>query len=257
MKKKRKDSYISFLGVEIDNLTKMEAIKKIRDFLHRKEKGYIVTPNASHMVELQNDKKFLESYKNALLIVPDGFSIVLASKLLGKPLKEKCSGADLFPEICKLASELGMRIFILGGRDGSEKIVEEKIREAFPGIVVSSFSPPFGFEKNEEIEKEIINLINDFKTDILFVCVGTPKSEKWIYKNFNHLNINLAFSLGSAPEFFTGVKRRAPKWMQKVGLEWLWRLIQEPGRLWKRYLIGNTIFIWLIIKELIKNKKDA
>jgi len=239
-------------GIEIDNLTREEAIEKIKNLLCRKVKGFIVTPNAAHIVELRKDREFFDAYRNAIMILPDGISLIVASRLLGNPLKERCSGADLFPEICRLAWELGKSVFILGGERGSEKIVEEKLKQTFPGIILKTLSPPFGFEKEEKITDEIISEINNFPTDILLVCVGTPKSEKWIFKNFSKLEIILAFSLGSSPDFFAGIKKRAPKCIQKIGFEWLWRLIHEPGRLWKRYLLGNTIFIWIVVKELIK-----
>ncbi|MGQ9617706.1 MAG: WecB/TagA/CpsF family glycosyltransferase [Candidatus Aminicenantia bacterium] len=250
--KKKEVSNFVIEGIEINNLTMKEALERMRESLEKKEKGFIVTPNASHIVELRRDKDFFEAYRNATLILPDGFSLILASRFLKEPIKERCTGADLFPEVCKMASVLGKRVFIMGGKDGGERIIEEKVRKSFPGIEIQVYSPPFRFEKNELITNEIIERINNFKTDILFVCVGTPKSEKWIFKNFGRMNVNLAFSVGSAPEFFAGIKRRAPKWMQNMGLEWFWRLIQEPKRLWKRYLIGNTIFLWLVFREFLK-----
>ncbi|MEO0119384.1 MAG: WecB/TagA/CpsF family glycosyltransferase [candidate division WOR-3 bacterium] len=248
--------YFYFGGIKIDNLNISEAVGKIREILKNEEKGYVVTPNADHIVKLQRDKEFKRAYESAFLVLPDGISLLVASKLLGTPLKGRCAGADLIERIFDIANDLGKSIFILGGTKGSEKIAMEKIKSFFPNVKVAAYSPPFGFEKNPKETSEIINKINSLKTDILIVCVGAPKSEKWLYNNFDKLNIKIAFSLGAALDYFAGTIKRAPKWMQKIGLEWFWRLIQEPKRLWKRYLIGNTIFVFLVLRELIRKILD-
>lgn len=244
--------YFCFAGIKIDNLNLNDAVEKIREILKSDEKGYVVTPNAAHIVELQKDKEFKKVYEKAKLILPDSIPLIWASKLLGNQLKGRCAGADLFERIFDIAEDLNKSIFILGGTKGSEKIAEEKIGKFFHSVRVASYSPPLGFENNPKETSKIIEMINSWRTDVLLVCVGAPKSEKWVYNNFDKLNIKIAFSLGAALDYFAGTKKRAPKWMQKAGLEWFWRLIHEPRRLWKRYLIGNTIFIWLVFKELVK-----
>lgn len=243
---------VKLLGIEFDNLT-IDGVKKIVvKFVNSDKKGYVITPNVAHVLTFQKDVDFQKACKNASLVLCDSTPLLWISKLLGKPLIERCSGADLLPKICRLASDLGKSIFILGGDNGSENIAEGKLRKMYPNIRVSSYNPPFGFEKDVDETKKIIDLINKFKTDILFICVGAPKSEKWIYNNIKNLNISLGFCFGAALNFFAGTVKRAPKWMQKIGLEWLFRLIQEPKRLWKRYLIGNTIFCWLVLKEFMR-----
>jgi N-acetylglucosaminyldiphosphoundecaprenol N-acetyl-beta-D-mannosaminyltransferase len=247
------DSFI-FLNIQIDNLNMSEVIDRVSAILKDKLKSYIVTPNASHIVMLQKDLDFREAYQHASLVLADGASLVLASKLLGCPLKERCTGADLFEKICKIAWENNKKVFILGGVNGSEKIAMKKLKRIYQGIQVLAYSPPFGFDKDSLKSGKIIDMINSFEADILFVCVGTPKSEKWIYRNLENLNIILACPFGAALDFFTGTKKRAPKWVQNIGCEWLWRLILEPKRLWRRYLIENAIFIWIVLKELFRKK---
>jgi exopolysaccharide biosynthesis WecB/TagA/CpsF family protein len=244
----------AFSNLGIDNLSFEEALSEIKNIIEKK-KGYIVTPNAAHIVLIEKDREFKEIYDNASLVLADGVPIIWCSKLLGQPLKEKCSGSDLFEEICRIAFALNKNIFLLGGANGSERIACEKLRMIFPGIKVKSYNPEFGFENNQGQTNAIINIINEFKTDVLFVFVGTPKSEKWIYRNINKINISIACPFGAALSYFAGTVKRSPFWMQECGLEWFWRLMNEPDRLWKRYLIGNIYFLGIVLKECVKRMK--
>jgi N-acetylglucosaminyldiphosphoundecaprenol N-acetyl-beta-D-mannosaminyltransferase len=250
---KPRDGFV-FAGIKVDNISLADAINEIKDILKNGMKGYILTPNAYHIVKVQKDIEFKRIYKNALLVLPDGMSIIFASKILGYRLKGRCAGVDLFPEICKIAALLNKNIFILGGTNGSEKLAEKKLKNLYPSMNIISYSPINGFENNKKETLKIIKLINHSNSNILIICVGSPKSEKWFFRNANWLKIDLAFSLGHALEIFAGTKKRAPQWIQNAGLEWLYRFIHEPKRLWKRYLIGNFIFIWLFLKEFVKRK---
>ncbi len=239
-------------GVAIHNLSFAEAVAGMREFLLRGGRGYVVTPNASHVCMLQEDRELREIYGKASFVLADGMSIVFASRLLGSPLPERCSGADLFTSLCEALAPLKMGVFLLGGQGGAEKIAEAKLRREYPGLAVHSYSPPFGFEDDPGETAGIVDRINRSGAQVLFVFVGTPKSERWIFRNFQGLRARLALSLGQALSFYTGAHRRAPRWMQRAGLEWFFRLCQEPGRLWKRYLIGNTRFLLLVAKQFFK-----
>jgi len=245
---------ISFGGIKISNLNFQEAVEEIKNSLQKGQKNYVVTPNAAHFYLLRKDREFREAYGHAGLVLADGMSIIFASRMIGTPLKERCSGADLFGVVCGLGASLNKNIFILGGEKGSDQIAKKKLQMEHENIQINTYSPPFGFEKSENETKKIITLINKTASDILFVCSGSPKSEKWLYGNFSHLNITMAFSFGNALNIYAGTKMRAPVWMQKAGLEWLFRLWQEPGRLWKRYLFSNTFFIYLCINEFFKKR---
>lgn len=245
---------ISFGGINIANVNVQEVIEEIKSSLQKKQKGYVVTPNAAHFYLLRKDREFREAYEQARLVLADGMSLIYASRILGNPLKERCSGADLFGAVCGLAASLNKNIFILGGEKDSDRIAKKKLQQEHENIQINAYSPPFGFEKSEEETKKIIALINQAASEILFICVGSPKSEKWLYRNFSHLKITMAFPFGNALNTYAGIKMRAPVWMQKAGFEWLFRLFQEPGRLWKRYLLSNTFFIYLCIKEFFKKR---
>jgi exopolysaccharide biosynthesis WecB/TagA/CpsF family protein len=239
-------------GIQIDNLSQEEALGKIRVLLEKKRFGYIVTPNAQHINILQKDQDFKKIYDDACLVLADGMSIVFALRILGYPLKEKCSGADMFGDIIRLAAELDRNLFILGGAEGSEEKAVTRAKQIHPRLRIQSYSPRRGFELDPAASRSIIQRITDFNTDVLFICVGSPKSEKWIYRNQESLGECLVFPLGDSLNFYAGSKKRAPRWMRDSGLEWLYRLAREPLRLWRRYLIGNVTFVGIFARELWK-----
>jgi N-acetylglucosaminyldiphosphoundecaprenol N-acetyl-beta-D-mannosaminyltransferase len=241
---------IDICGVKIDNINIFEVLQTIENHILKKSNSFIVTPNVDHIVKIQEDSMFKNVYKEASLVLADGMPILWAAKLLGKPLKEKISGSDLFPKLCEVAAEKGYKLFFLGGRPGSALKADEVLRNRYPDIqIVGTYSPPFGFENGKEENDKIIRIIKDAKPDILFVGLGAPKQEKWIYKYRNEYQVPVSIGVGVSFEFVSGMVKRAPLWMQRVGLEWFWRLMMEPKRLWKRYLIDDPVFFWLVLKQ--------
>ena len=241
---------IEILGTLISNFTMNEAVKIIEELAKERKQAFVVTPNVDHIVRLQNDKEFKQIYKNAALVLTDGMPILWAARFLGTPLKEKISGSDLVPEICKLAERKGYKLFFLGGRPGAAQRAKEKLEEKFPFIkIVGAYAPSFGFENYPGEDEKIVKLIKESSPDILLVGLGTPKQEKWIYRHYKDLNVPVSIGVGATFEFIAGVIKRAPRWMQKSGLEWLWRLMREPERLWKRYLIDDMKFFWLVFLQ--------
>jgi len=236
-------------GVKIDNLSFQETLTEIGRLLDEGDRAYMVTPNAAHIVLFQKDPEFKKAYEQATLVVPDSVPLVWVSRFLGQPLIERCAGSDLFARVCFLAASLNKRIFIIGGHDGSEKIVENKLRQKHPDVRISSYCPPYGFESDPQESARILAAVNDLKTDLLLICVGAPKSEKWLFKNLDKIDYRFAGSFGISLELFAGTEKRAPRWLQKAGLEWFWRLAHNPRRLAKRYVVGNTIFLWLVFRQ--------
>lgn len=244
---------VTIFDIRIDNVTLEEACNQILGFVENGEMHkYVVTPNVDHIIKIQRDKEFHHIYKNASLVLADGMPLVWAAKLLKKPLKEKVSGSDLFPVLCEKAARRNMRIFFLGGQEGVAQKAAEVLKRKYPEInIVGIYSPPFGFEKDEVENRKIINMINDTKPDILFVGLGAPKQEKWIYHHLKEINVPVSLGIGAAFDFVAGTKKRAPVWMQKAGLEWFWRFCLEPRRLFKRYFIDDVKFIYLFLRELL------
>lgn len=245
-----------FNDFPIDDITVEEASAKIFDMIENKEKGFVVTPNAAHFLYLKNDAEFRKAYKKASLILPDGYSLILASRLLGTPLKERCTGVELFSAMCDQFRWEKYRIFLLGGVDGTESRAKEKLLDSNRDLVIGTYSPPRGFETDQDEKDKIIETINSFEADILFVFLGSPKSEKFINENFDFLKVTTALSLGATLDYYTGQKKRAPGWIQNAGFEWIFRLVKEPIRLWKRYLVGNSYFLFLTFKQFFANRSS-
>lgn len=227
---------VKFLNIYVDNLTMDEAVKEIDKLICKKNHSYVVTPNMDHIVLIEKDTLFKEVYNHADLILTDGKPLIWISKINGTQIKEKVSGSDLFPCICELAAKNGYKIFILGAAEGVADKAAKNLTMKFPGLnIVATYSPPMGFETDENLIQNIIDMINKAETDILAVALGSPKGEKFIYKIKEMINASLSISIGATIDFEAGNIKRAPKWMSDHGLEWLYRVTQEPKRLIKRY----------------------
>ena len=241
---------VRLFGITMDNVTMPEAMGRIREMLAGSEKHFVVTPNVDHLVRLHKDAEFREVYSRASLVLPDGMPVIWASRLLGRPLKERVAGSDMMLPACKLAAETKARVYFLGSMPGVAEKAVEKLKGMFPDLQVAGYySPPFGFEKDGEENKRIVSAINASRTDVLFVALGAPKQEKWIAAHRSELNIKVGLCIGAGIDFIAGTVKRAPAWMHRMGLEWFWRLMSDPGRLWKRYLIEDMLFIKIFLKE--------
>lgn len=240
---------IKFLNTEIDNLTGKEALCAI-DHIIREERGaYVVTPNVDHIVQLETNGELRNAYQNARLRIADGKPLIWISRLYGTPLKEKISGADLFPRLCELASQKGYRMFFLGAAEGVAAKAAENLRRRYPGLQVTGvYSPPVGFEKEEKEMRKIAYLIKEARPDILIVGLGCPKQELFMHRNCQNLGVPISLGLGASFDFEAGKIRRAPKWMADHGLEWLFRITQDPERMLKRYLLRDMRIMLLIWK---------
>ena len=243
------NSRIKFLNTEVDNLNMQEAVEAIDNLIKRKRPSYVVTPNVDHIVKLENDIEFQEVYKDADLILTDGMPLIWISKMKGNPIKEKVSGSDLFPKVCELATKKGYSIFLLGAAEGVADKAAENLTEKFEGLkIAGTYSPSYGFEKNEDEIRNIIEMINDVKPDILAVGLGAPKQEKFIYKYRRELKVPISLAIGASIDFEAGNINRAPRWMQRCGLEWFYRLCKEPKRMFRRYILEDIKIIKICLK---------
>lgn len=240
---------IRFLNTFVDNITMEEAVQRIDELISQRNSSYVVTPNLDHIVIMEKDKEFQEIYNNADLIVTDGKPLIWISKLLGTPIKEKISGSDLFPNMCSMCANRGYSIFILGAAEGVADKAAENLKASYSELnIVSTYSPPIGFENNEIELKKIASLIEQTSPDVLAVSLGSPKGEKFIYRHLKEYNIPLSISIGATIDFEAGNVKRAPKWMADHGFEWLYRITQDPKRLIKRYWNDAVKIIPIIIK---------
>lgn len=243
---------INFLNTYVDNLTMQEAVDKVEQLIAQDGCSYVVTPNLDHIVILEDDQEFAEVYSNADLVLADGKPLIWISKLLKNPIKEKISGSDFFPHMCEMCANKGFSIFILGAAEGVAEKAAVNLCKKYQGLkIVGTYSPPFGFEKNENELKVIESLIRKARPDVLAVSLGSPKGEKFIYKHLKEYGVSLGISIGATIDFEAGNVKRAPKWMADSGLEWLFRITQDPNRLVKRYW-NDAIKIIPIIRKYRK-----
>lgn len=246
---------LEFMNTEIDNLSMNEVLGSIEELIKNKKCGYVVTPNVDHIVQLERGGEICDVYKNASLILTDGKPLVWVSKLYKTPIKEKISGSDLFPQLCQMSAKKKYTMYFLGAAEGVASKAAEKLKAKYPGLqVVGTYSPPLGFEKSEKEIEKIIFQIKSAKPDILIVGLGCPKQEKFMYHYSKQLEVPVSLGLGASLDFEAGNIKRAPRWMADHGLEWLFRITQDPKRLSKRYLDDIVSFLPLIIKYWPKEK---
>lgn len=219
-------------------------------------KKLINTINAHSYNIALKDLLFAEALMNGDALIPDGASIVMACKWLNAKSqpKERIAGWDLFEFEMDRLNRKGGKCFFMGSSEKVLDMIKERARTLYPNIVVETYSPPYKSEFTDEDNKAIINAINNSDPDLLWIGMTAPKQEKWAYSHWSELNIHCHVgTIGAVFDFFAGTVERAPEWWQKHGLEWLYRLIKEPRRMWKRYIIGNTLFLWNIFKEKFSN----
>jgi N-acetylglucosaminyldiphosphoundecaprenol N-acetyl-beta-D-mannosaminyltransferase len=209
-------------------------------------------------MKLRQDPEFRGIYDGAILRVPDGMPLVWAARLQGKPLLGRVNGTDLFERLAAHSAKQGWSIFLLGGAGDSAAQAAAELVRRDPELRIAGFSAPqMGFENDPEECRRIEELIRASKADILFVGVGAPKQERWIVRHGAACGVSFAIGVGVSFSFVAGTIPRAPLWMQVNGLEWLWRLAQEPGRLWKRYLIDDLPFLWLVTVESLRTRSSC
>ena len=238
------------MGVGFDNLTNSEFTAKAEDMLQNGERGYVVTPNAEIVYEAIHDDGFRQLLNDASLVLPDGAGVVLGAKILGTPVKEKVAGIEFGEEVCRLLAKNGGKLYLLGGKPGIAKAAGEKLVEKYPGLTICGAAD--GYFKDE---KAVIEKINEAKPDVLFVCLGAPKQEKFIKEHFEELDVTLMLGLGGSLDGYAGVAQRAPKWMIDMSLEWLYRLLKEPKRIGRMMRLPK--FVLACGGEKLRRKKNG
>ena len=220
-------------------------------------KKLINTINAHSYNTALKDKLFAEALQRGDALIPDGASIVMACKWLkakSRP-KERIAGWDLFTMEMERLNRKGGKCFFMGSSEKVLGMVKERAKTVYPNITVETYSPPYKPEFSEEDNRAIIEAINKANPDLLWIGMTAPKQEKWTYTHWNELKIHChTGTIGAVFDFFAGTVERAPKWWQEHSLEWLYRLLKEPKRMWKRYIIGNTLFLWNVGKLMMKGK---
>lgn len=238
---------IKILNIEIQSITQNELLKRL-------DSGVLITPNIDHLIKLQKDIDFYNIYKQAEWVICDSKILFFISKLLKKSLPEAIPGSSFFTAFYEFhKNDPECKIFLLGAAEGIAAKAMEKINQKVGrNIVVGAHSPSFGFEKQKEECEKIVQIINKSGANVLLVGVGAPKQEKWIIKYRNCMpKVKIFMGLGATIDFEAGTLKRAPKFWQKIGMEWLYRCIKEPRRLFKRYFIDDMQFFYYFGKQLL------
>lgn len=234
------------MGSPVDNLSMEETLALVDSVISKNESMSQIVVNAAKIVAMHKDKQLSESVTKADLINADGQAVVWASKLLGKPLKERVSGIDLMQELVVLAHKKKYKIFFFGAKEEIVKKVVNSYSVKYSSDIIAGHRN--GYFKKEE-ERSIAKQIAESGAQILFVAITSPTKENFLHENRDLLkSVNFTMGVGGSFDVVAGKVKRAPLWMQKMGFEWLYRVLQEPGRMWKRYLIGNTKFIILLLR---------
>ena len=233
------------MGIEFDNVTMDEALEKAGEILSGDQTCYAVTPNAEIAYEALHDEKLRALLNGAALVLPDGAGVVLASKILKTPLKQKVAGVDFADNLLGLLAQTGKSVYLLGSKPGIAEKAAEKMLQKHPGLTICGMHD--GYFKDEA---PVIAAINEAKPDVLFVCLGAPKQEYFMKDHQEKLCCRLMIGLGGSLDSFAGPVKRAPKWMISCNLEWLYRLIKEPKRFGRMLRLPK--YLWAVVCRRIR-----
>lgn len=244
---------MKILKVPITQTNYIKLLSKVKHVINKQSKIYICVCAVHLIMEAQKNNNLLSGLQHAEIVTPDGMPLVWISRLYGNKNTSRVYGPDLTLMICKLAQNFNYKVFLLGGAIGQSQQLTKKLQIKFPGIkILGAQNTPIR-PIPKKLNEQIIKRINELEPDIVFVGLGCPNQELWMIENRKKISAPILIGVGAAFDFITGNVKQAPKWIQNAGLEWLYRLIQEPKRLWKRYLIFNTIFILKVSKQIFKD----
>jgi len=241
---------ITLMGCQIDNLSMEETLGRVERFIQSGLPHQHVVVNVDKLVKASRDPELRRIINECALVNADGMPVVWASRLLGKPLKERVAGIDLFEALMCRAGEKGWRVFLLGAREEVVSAVASAYRRKYPKLVLAGYRN--GYWKGEAEEAMVAEQVRVSRADLLFVAISSPKKEQFLGRYQAEMKIPFAMGVGCSFDVAIGRVKRAPRWMQKCGLEWFYRFLQEPVRMFRRYFIDDLAFIWLFIKEAVR-----
>jgi len=247
----------NILGVGVSAINMAQALETIDAWIQKREQQYVCVTGVHGIMESQRDATLKQIHNQAGLVTPDGMPLVWLNWLNGCSWVERVYGPDLMLAICERSLIKQYRHYFYGGGKGIAEKLVARLRQRFPGLqVAGSWSPPFRPLTPDE-DDDLTQSINSTAPDIVWVGLSTPKQEYWMHEHLRRLRAPVMIGVGAAFDFHAGIKKQAPRWMQKTGLEWSFRLVTEPRRLWRRYLINNSLFLWMILLEAVTRKSMA
>jgi len=248
---------VNILGVGVSAITLPQAVSIIQEWIAAQAMQYVCVTGVHGVMESQHDRELRRIHNEAGLVTPDGMPLVWISRLKGRSQVERVYGPDLMLAVCEVSERKGYRHFLYGGGEGVAERLASRLKQRFPGLVIAgTFYPPF--RPLEPLEDaEIVRRINDTSPDIVWIGLSTPKQERWMRAHVGRLTAPVLVGVGAAFDFHAGLKPQAPRWMQRAGLEWLFRLAAEPRRLWRRYLFNNPRFVFLVVLQMLGLRRYA
>lgn len=251
------DDRVNILGTEVSRYNLSETVCLMSDAIQNHEKLRIAVTPVNCILWARKNERLREIYNSAEIVTADGVPVVWASKLLKKPIRGRVTGLDLLPKFAEEAASKQYSFFFLGASEGVAEALAEALQIRYPGLeIAGTYSPPFAVRFSEEENERIIEMVNRSNADVLWVSLTAPKQDYWIAHHFDKLDVSVAIGVGAAFDVVAGNIKRSPKWMQNWGLEWLYRLIQEPRRLARRYLLEAPLFLPLIVKQVFQKRRD-
>jgi N-acetylglucosaminyldiphosphoundecaprenol N-acetyl-beta-D-mannosaminyltransferase len=246
----------NILGIGVSAINMAQALETIDGWISQRHQDYVCVRDVHGVMQSQRDEQLKRIHNRAGLVTPDGMPLVWLSRRMGFPWVDRVYGPDLVLAVCQQSVGRRYRHFFYGGAQGVPERLADRLGKRFPGMEITGvYSPPYRPLTTEEDER-LIRMINDTKPDIVWVGLSTPKQEYWMYEHLGRINAPVMIGVGAAFDFHAGLKTQAPRWIQRSGMEWLFRLISEPKRLWRRYLINNPWFLWLLLCQAFGSKSS-
>jgi len=246
--------FIDVIGVHVSVVNLYEACRSIENWIQEKRRTYVCVAPVSTIVDCYKDRRYREIINQAGMTTPDGMPLVWLGKWRGKREIMRTYGPELLLKFCEMSQNKNFKHYFYGGSKNTSKLLLSSLKQIFPKLNVVGTFAPSQMKIDEYEKKDVLKEINDVNPDILWVGLGSPKQDYWMSNHRSYLNVPVMIGVGAAFDFIAGTKPQAPHWMRNVGLEWFFRLCCEPKRLWKRYVIGNPIFIYLLFKNWLRYK---
>lgn len=237
---------LNVLDIDFLSISMEEAVALIEQVISVGDKQCVSFINADCLNISCKDQDYHSLLNSQSIVLPDGAGIKIACQMIGEKLEANLNGTDLLPRLWKSSPSKGYSFYLLGAEPGVTERMKQNLEETYPGVHIAGHHHGY-FKQGEETE-EVIRKINASKPNILLVAFGAPRQEKWIFEHQDKIDSNVLMGVGGLFDFYSGDKKRAPMWMRNTGLEWVYRLYLEPGRLWRRYIVGNPLFVYRVFK---------
>jgi N-acetylglucosaminyldiphosphoundecaprenol N-acetyl-beta-D-mannosaminyltransferase len=246
---------VNILGVGVSAINMEQALNAIERWIVQRQPHYVCVTGVHGIVESQGNNSLRRVHNAAGLVTPDGMPLVWLARFHGRNHVERVYGPDLMLALCDRSISKGYKHFLYGGAESVPERLANSLKQRYPELqIVGSYSPPFRPLTNEE-DKQTVQAINEANPDVVWIGLSTPKQERWMAEHIGRLTAPVLIGVGAAFDFHSGLKRQAPRWMQRSGLEWLFRLATEPRRLWRRYLVNNPLFTLLVLQQALRVRR--